>query len=396
MFVMLFVFPRRSVLLIMLFFCASTALAQYNVDSLKVVVSNPALHDTTRLATIAVLIDNLYENKDVEKYNNLMGKIAHKGLSKSNNNAALKNKYTIYLAAYYNNISFQLEQTRDPKALGYLNKSIELYNSIDALDEMYTTIVSKGLLLSRDKRYKEAIDCYFSALKYFELNEEENADGISYVYSNLGGLYGDQGQNKTAIMYLKKAILYLDKKKEDQTVEDDLQKCAMCYNIGAKYIILRNYKEAEKYLNQSLALSTKHDQRSYMSFALAKLAEVDIFFKKYNDAEKRLLKANEIADSDLATAFSVVNLGNLYFEMKKYDKAKEFLDEGLKLSESIKNTDLLSTCYDLLYKLNKIKGNYKESIVMLELYNTIEDSSKVAETKNELKQQQLKYDYEKK
>ena len=127
---MLFVFPRRSVLLIMLFFCASTALAQYNVDSLKVVVSNPALHDTTRLATIAVLIDNLYENKDVEKYNSLMGKIAHKGLSKSNNNAALKNKYTIYLAAYYNNISFQLEQTRDPKALGYLNKSIELYKSI--------------------------------------------------------------------------------------------------------------------------------------------------------------------------------------------------------------------------------------------------------------------------
>jgi len=92
------------------------------------------------------------------------------------------------------------------------------------------------LILSRDKRYREAIDCYFSALKYFELNKKENADGISYVYSNLGGLYGDQGQDKTAIKYLKKALFYIDKQKGESTVESDLQKCAMCYNIGAKCV----------------------------------------------------------------------------------------------------------------------------------------------------------------
>ena len=184
-----------------------------------------------------------------------MGTIAQKNLQKKNLTADLHKKYTMYLAAYYNNISIQLEDNGNPKALNYLNKSIGLYRSVKADDEVYSSIVSKGILLSRRKRYKEAISCYFDALRYFEKNREENADGISYVYTNLGVLYGDQDQWRESIKYLKKAAFVIDQKKEKKTVEDELQKFAMYYNIGSAYITLNDYKNGEEY---SLARNFYH------------------------------------------------------------------------------------------------------------------------------------------
>lgn len=374
----------------------NTAVAQYDIDSLKAVIKNPRLHDTTRLYTIALLIDNLYENQEVVPYNAMMGRIAQKNLHNKNLSAELHKKYTMYLAAYYNNISVQMEESRNPKALDYLNKSIGLYRSVQANDEVYSSVVSKGLLLSRRKSYKEAITCYFDALRYFEKNKEENADGISYVYSNLGVLYGDQDQWRESIKYLKKAVLVIEQKKEKKTVEDELQKFAMYYNIGSAYIILNDYKNGEAYLKNALALSKKHHQNSYSSFALGKLAVVDLHYKREAEAEQKFLESTQIAESSLSKGFSLVNLGDLYFQRKEYEKSKRFLEEGLALAEEVSNEDLKVQGYELLYKINKLKGNYKESLRMLELYNSIEDSSKVVETKNELKQQQLKYDYQKK
>ena len=379
-----------------LFLGTSHALAQYNIDSLKAIIAEPKLHDTTRLVNIALLIDNLYENQEANKYTNLMGKIAQKNLADKSLSPILKKKYTMYLAAYYNNVSIQLEEKGDVRSLDYLNKSIKLYESVKANDEVYSSIVSKGLLLSRRKRYKEAIDCYYKALKYFELNEEENADGISYVYSNLGVLYGEQGQNKTSINFIKKAIVYIDKKAEKHTVEDELQKATYYYNIGSKYILLKDYTAATKNLNVALQLAAKHNQNSYKSFALGKLGVIDLHFKRIDEAETKLVTANAISESPQSKALTHIYLGEVYFEKGAYPKAVQSIKKGLAISKEINNNNLKEIGYDLLYKIYKRTGNFKESVAMLELYNTIKDSSKTEEVKNELKQQQLKYDYERK
>lgn len=105
-----------------LFLGTSHALAQYNIDSLKAIIAEPKLHDTTRLVNIALLIDNLYENQEANKYTNLMGKIAQKNLADKSLSPILKKKYTMYLAAYYNNVSIQLEEKSDVRSLDYLNK----------------------------------------------------------------------------------------------------------------------------------------------------------------------------------------------------------------------------------------------------------------------------------
>ena len=390
-------FLRSNQLIVMfLFLGMSHVFAQYNVDSLKTIIATPKLHDTTRLANIALLIDNLYENEEANKYTNLMGKIAQKNFLQKDLSPILHKKFTMYLAAYYNNISIQFEEKGDARSLDFLNKSIKLYESVKANDEIYSSIVSKGLLLSRRKQYKEAVDCYYKALKYFELNEAENADGISYVYSNLGVLYGEQGQNKTSINFIKKAIVYIDKKAEKPTVEDELQKATYYYNIGSKYILLKDYEQATQNLNVALNLATKHNQNSYKSFALGKLGVIDLHFKKIDEAETKLVTANVISESPQSKALTHIYLGEVYFEKGAYPKAVQSIKAGLAISKEINNNNLKEIGYDLLYKIYKRTGDFKESVAMLELYNIIKDSSKTEEVKNELKQQQLKYDYERK
>ncbi|MCF6132598.1 tetratricopeptide repeat-containing sensor histidine kinase [Flavobacterium wongokense] len=385
-----------KLLIIALFFWSASLSAQYNLDSLKTIIANPKLHDTTKLANIALIVDNLYENVESVKYTNLMGKIAQKNLYKKNLNEELRKKYTMYLAAYYNNVSIQLEESGNLKSLAYLQKSMDLYHSVNADDEYYSSLVSKGLLLSRRKRYKEAIDCYYTALKYFEKDKQENADGISYVYSNMGVLYGEQYQFTDAIKFLKRAIYYIDIKKQKITLEDELQKCGMYYNIGAAYVTLKNYGEAKKYLNIALKLAQKTNQSSYMSYAYCKLAEMDIIEKKLDEAEAKLIKAKELSDNDLSMSFVFVRLGELYYNKKEYQKAKEYLTVGLEGGKRIRNSDLQQESYQLLYEISKLTGDYKKSLEMIELYHKIEDSIKVQDNKEELRRQNLKYSYEKK
>ncbi|MDI1256223.1 MAG: tetratricopeptide repeat protein [Flavobacterium sp.] len=382
--------------IILTFFWISISHAQYDVDSLKSVLNNPKLHDTTRLANISLLIDNIFDNTEFIKYTNLMGAIAQKNLSNKNINPILHKKYTMYLAAYYNNRSIQLEDSGDLKSLDYLNKSIQLYQSVAADDEVYSSIVSKGIILSRRKRYKEAIDCYFKALKYFERIPDKNTDNISYVYTSLGVLYGEQEQWEVAIKYLKKSIAFIDKKAEKQTVEDNLQKCLMYYNIGSAYITLKKFPEATTNLQWALALSKEYRQNSFTSFSLAKLGLIDLHFKRFDAAEQKLIEAIALAESATSKGSSLAYLGNVYFEKKDFKNAQSVLEKALVFAEASKNSDLRERVYELMYKINKINGNYKKAVTMLEMFNAIRDSTKLAETKDELKQQQLKYDYEKK
>ncbi|MEN9336251.1 MAG: hypothetical protein RLZZ500_1238 [Bacteroidota bacterium] len=387
---------RTLFLGLLLYFVSSQTLqAQYAIDSLKKIIANPKLHDTTRLANIALIIDNLYEDKESERYNALMGKIAQKHLNEGGISRELEKKYTMYLAAYFNNISFQLENKGDKRALPYLQKSLDLYHSVEAYDEYYSSLVSKGLLLYRQKKEREAIQCYFEALKFFEKKPKENADGISYVYSNLGALYGEQDLFKESIKCLKKAIYYLDHKGTTPTLEDALQKAGMYYNLGAAYFARKEFRLATHSYLQALKYAEATDQRSYQCYVLCKLSDIDLYFKRLEDAEAKLMKAKILAENELSSCGVWVALGELYFTQKKYPKAITHLEEGLRQATAIHNRNLEMEAYHLLYKSYKATGDTANALTMAERFHQINDSLKIFENRKELKVQNLKYNYEK-
>jgi tetratricopeptide (TPR) repeat protein len=383
----------NKLLVLLSFFWITNTVAQN--DSLKRIIANPKFHDTTRLAAISLLVNNTMDDKELRKYIDLLGSISQKGFLKPFKNDELRIKYTSYLASYYHSLSARYELD-EKQQLKYIDKSIQLYTSIKMYDEASYALVSKGVLFDRRNEYMRAIDCYYKALKYFEFQEDESYEGISYVYSRLGYTYGKIKNNAISIKYLKKAIFYIDKIDLENSIQLNEQKGLLYINIGSAYLEMKDYTKASENFKLGIELSKNTVGTFNKSIGLAKLAVIDIHFNRLEAAEKKLLQAKSLSPKNVTSSYALINLGKVYFKKKNYDQAQKNLEEGLKLSKLLRNIDLQQQSYELLYKVNKAKGDYKESIAMLELFNKMADSAKDDEVKNELKQQQLKYDYEKK
>ncbi|MGC4041558.1 MAG: tetratricopeptide repeat protein [Flavobacterium sp.] len=368
-----------KLLFIISFFWMCNCMAQDDLDSLKETIQNTKAHDTTKLKALVVLLGNVYDAKEFDAYNAELGRLALKCIAKKGNSALLENKYKKYLGDYYGNVSVRFEEERNPKSLAYIDKAIALYREINAQNELQMAIVSKGLILYQKRQYKKAIDCYFTALRYFERHPKGNEDNIWYVYSNLGILYTEQGQHLEAIKYYKKATHFIDIKKEKATVEDELQKSNLYLNVGSCYIALKQYEEATQNLMIGLGLARKHQPNPYIALSLGRLGLIDLRRKKYDDAEQKLKEAYELSEDGFSKSLTLVNLGEVYYRKANYPKAEAMLEKGLESAKAINNAKLLTQAYNLLYEVSKANGNYKKSVTMLELFHQFEDSSKTEE-----------------
>ena len=385
-----------KLLLVVVFFWITSTNAQYNIDSLKNIISNKRVHDTTKLSTILVLINNTYDENESKSYINLMGRIAQKNLTAAKNGKKLKKEYTRYLASYYSNLTVILQEEGNPKALESIDKAIALYQSVNETSEFYVCLVTKGLLLYRNKNYKEAIANQYKALKYFEKNEKENIDNLCYVNLNLGTIYSEQNQTEEAIKFYKKAIYYFDKKGDKITLEDKIQEGLIFMNIGTSYIALKRFDKATDFLNKSLMISRSNKDNYRTAFTLGRLGLIDMKYQRLDAAAEKFNEAIKLSDNPISTSYALVNLGKVYYHINQKDNAALSLEKGLIIAQSIPWNDLIMDASELLYKINKEKGKYKEAFTMLELFQKLNEDSKKIENKNELKQQQLQYDYEKK
>lgn len=366
------------------------------IDSLKKVLQNSRIHDTTKLMGIATIMDQIPANdKRVQVLNEMMGKLASKNL-KSTNSQDLHVKYTKYQAAYYSNLAGQCTLKRDVVgAVSNMDKSMSLFKSVGAYDEMNYLMVNKGIFYSHINDKERAVQCLFTALRYFEKNPEENSDGISYINNTLATLYGDQKMYDKAIAYSKKTIDYFNSKKK-LAGEDEYRLSEALVNCGTFYLSSKRYEEALSYFNKALSYFRKVKNEAFTGICLGKIAQVKMAEGKYEEAEFFLKEALKNNDDELSKANTYINLGDLYYRKKELNKSESFLLEGFHISKKIKNLQLQENASDLLLKVLKENNNFKKALEIYEFQAKLNDSSNMEASKNALAQQQLKYNFEKK
>lgn len=374
----------------------NTAVAQYDIDSLKAVIKNPRLHDTIKLETIKAIVNNTYDTQESIKYNAQLGSIAQKNLANPKLSAVLKRRYTQYLASYYSNLAVLQQEEGNPAASKTIEKAIALNRAINDEKELYATILTKGLLLYKEKKVKQAIASLYQARQYFEKHEAESLDDLWYVNLNLGTFHSEHEQNEKAIPFYKKAIYYFDKKKGALTLDDNIQKSIIYMNMGSSYIAIKQFDKAVTSLNQALQLARANDDGYRAALSLGRLGLIDMKYERFKAAEAKFTEAIALSDSPISKSYALVTLGKVYYYDNQKEKAIERLEEGLALSQSVGWNELVMDSAELLDVIYKEKGNYKKAYENSTLFYKLSDSSKVRENRNELKQQELKYDYDKK
>lgn len=389
---------KTLLLLLALFACAPVYAQDKTIDSLKIVLQNPKLHDTTKLRAISETMGNNYSLDDPNYFylNGLLEKLALKNYRR-NNPPKLQQEYAAYLAEVYSSSAIGAERKRDfVKAFAYIDKSIALYKVAKSYENMHYAVVTKGALYSDIQEYEKAIGCLFTALKYFENAKEANsAGGVCYVETYLGQLYLKQKKYAKAIEYYTKVDDYYAKLPKP-TAQDLHARSYIYGNRGACYFKLGKYPQAIADYNQSIALARKIGDPVTENSILGKIAVVKTKQLKFDEAEQILNGALKADFHPVTTTANYLNLGELYYKKNDLAKADTNLGKGLALAREYKQFELLKDGSDLLYKVSLAQKDYKKAHEMLVLHERLVDSSNTEQSKNALTQQQLRYGFEKK
>jgi len=389
---------RLTAGLIFLFLFSNAYSQDKIIDSLKIILQNPKVHDTTKLRVLSETMGNSYSLDDPKYYylNGMMEKLALKNFRK-NNPQELKEVYANYLGEVYSSSAIGEERKRNfPKAFAYIDKSIALYKMAKSYENMNFAIVTKGTLYSDIQEYEKAINCLFIPLKYFENSKEKNsANGVCYVQTYLGQIYLKQSKFEKSIEYYNKANRYYDKLPK-MTPQDIHERSYIYGNLGKCYAALEKYPEAIANYNQSIALAKQIGDQPTINSILGKIAHIKMKQLKFDEAEHILKEALKSDFHPVATTGNYLTLGELYYAQKDLSEAEFYLNKGFLAAKEYNQFELLKDASNLLYKVSSAKKDYENALEMYVLHDKLVDSSKTEASKNALVQQQLKYDFEKK
>ncbi|TPD68603.1 tetratricopeptide repeat-containing sensor histidine kinase [Flavobacterium microcysteis] len=395
----------KSALFLLLLFTFSVSYSQDRViDSIKILIRNPKLHDTTKLRAISDAMDYHYMEQEKNYYvlNNMMGKIALENYKKSNT-PELKEKYTLWLASYYSTVGTEYSFTKErEKGLVYHDKSIALFKSIKYYDEMYKNMLVKAALYVRMNQDHKAIPLIFDAVKYFEKDKEYYVDDLAYAYSGLGQIYIGQKQHQKAISYNQKAIrFYEDSYAQEPNDHTSYLKSLAYSNIAYSYSSLKKFEESIEYCNKALQITRKIKNYTITGLVLSRLGNAKMHLGKLDEAEKIFneifsIKGLAEATNDAALSSAYYGLADLHVKKGDLNKAELYADKGFQLSKKTGSIDLQDYGAKLIYDISKATKNFEKALEMYQFHEKIVDSSQIQASKNELEQQLLKYDFEKK
>lgn len=377
---------------------------EHVIDSLKIILKNPKVHDTVKLKSISDVMQMYYTENDKDYYylNSLAGNILDAG-EKKKVPAKVRENYTLWRAAYYSTRGVEYLHRKDKaNGLPFFDKSIALFKSVGAMDEAYFHTVAKASLYTRMHEYEKAIACIMPALKYFEKAPEYNADELSYTLTGLAFIYLEQGKYEKSIEYNRQVLKYQEILNRDYPqAEKDYLKGKVYYNIASAYVSLKKYPEAIQYGITALKLIAPIGDKTLEGIILCRMGSVKMKMKDYDGAEKMFKQALEIdskhhAINDVAIAGAYQSLAKLYYYKKDLPKAALYAKKAYELSEKTGSLDVKKGAATAMYNVSKKTGDYKTALEMFELMDRLDDSDKLQESKHALEEQMMKYDFEKK
>lgn len=365
------------------------------IDSLKALLADTKIHDTTRLGIISSIFGYTRAGDSMSvHYNAIVGKIVFRNLKKKNLNAALKNTYDMYAAYWYCDKASEIFSAKNgQQVLNYYDKAIRLFKRLGMEEERWVTVTNKGNILRKMNAHEDAIACYFQALKHQELTGD--ILGVASTNSSIGQVYEDQGNFSKAISYYKKSLSTFRSIREKNS-QILFETAVILHNIGFAYYNKGNLEEAKKYYFQSLRIAKENGFSNHLAFDANKLGDIYLDQKNYDEALKLFEEGLSYAEEDRSAASLLLSMGELYLEKGQLKKSETYSRKGLERALKSHDSNMLQRSYDNLYQLYKAMNKPDQALKMFESYIREKETFKEEEAKNMLAEQELKYTYEKK
>lgn len=410
-------FIYRSAL-IFLICCCHAAMAQ-NADSLRGIAYERLLEDTTKVRLYA-MASYAYRFSNPDS----MVSTAGKGLALAEKLHFDKGKATCLVnLGLASLIKYELD-----KGIKYCNSGIAIYEQAKDSMSMEPAFYYLAALYYNQTRYITAIQYYDLCVRF---NEIAGAyDRLALVYNNIGNCYSSMSNYPEALKYFLKGLAVNEKHGDKASMSANLS------SIGQVYADMSNYKKAIDYIKQSLAIKDKAIDLSTIIGNYENAGGVYMLTGDYKSSLAAFAEALRLADSAKLDGSEIdrilCNQGEVYLQAGDYSNAARVYqrclddpqisinpalegmankgigtveiangksDDGIKhLLKALKifqannlKRQIVETTENLKDAYEKIK-DYPHALAYTKMHYMYRDS--LYNEKNDLKVQQLQFDYE--
>jgi len=259
-------------------------------------------------------------------------------------------------------------------------KALEHYKEATQILEIYKDEALKDLYFEQSQihtlfsEFPEALDFGFKSLEFNKINSiEENVlrdmSFIGYIYDRMYEFRESINWNREALKIAKR----IDDKKGE----------ALCYGrIGIAYDELaekdnfnqRLFDSALYYNKKAARLSESIDDLSFARRSYSNIGNTYSKLKDYKKAEEYTLKSLAVPGFESNKGVTLVNLGKIYLETKRFNEAKKILDSAMQNTLKYGTRKYQLEAYYRYHELDVKKGEYKSALNNYIAYKSIEDS----------------------
>jgi len=289
--------------------------------------------------------------------------------------------------------------------LEYKLKELKKWKMLDYKLGICSSMGEIGIYYSELGDNKKAMEYYIYSLKLAEKLKYRQL--IMRNLCNIAAIYEDEDDYENAMLYYKKSL------KISEIDKDSLMIANNQTNIGNLYSDKGNFQKALSSLSIAREIYKNFNDMNHYAIASANIGYVymkqgDIEekqgdFKKSKEKKKEALKYFEEAlsitenlGSDHYMTSINGNIGAIYINEKKYDIAEKYLIKALVKAREKGLTNEIYSNYQRLSKLYKEKKDFSKALEYYEMYTVKKDSVYNEEKYKAVSELKIKYEVEKK
>ena len=292
-----------------------------------------------------------------------------------------------------------LKLNRYQKVILHSLKVIEIYDIIDNEKEKISYLNYIGNSYFQMGKYEKALNYYFQEL---ELRRKYNVNPLNDDFlDQLAKVYTAMGQFDKALEYHQRALSIFENQKNLDRVTKNSIVAQYYLKIGLVYYMKKNYNKSLDYYKQALDLIGNAKDDASLKGKSIIYNNMALNYKSLGSVEKALdiiKQSEEIINKiglDNYEFYTLTSFSEIYSKLNKFEEAEKYLLKAIEIARKEENSNDEKNSIYLLYELYKKFNRFESALNTYQNYKNMSDSLINLEMTDKLVEFQTVYEMEK-
>jgi len=305
-----------------------------------------------------------------------------------------------YLLFLSQRIAFlNLKLNRYQKVILHSLKVIEIYTHLDMEKEKISYLNYIGNSYFQMGKYEKALNYYFQEL---ELRRKYNINPLNDDFlDQLAKVYTAMGQFDKALEYHRRALsIFENQKNLDKKAKKSI--IAQYYlKIGLVYYMKNDYNKSLDFYNQALDLIGNANDEASLKGKSIIYNNMALNYKSLGSVEKSLdiIKKSEAIINKIGLDnyefYTLTSFSEIYSKLNKFEEAEKYLLKAIEIARNEENSNDEKNSIYLLYELYKKFNRFESALNTYQNFKNMSDSLINLEMTDKLVEFQTVYEMEK-